>query len=56
MYECKGMNGNEFLRKIKKLARRRSLAVVFLPDKGNGRHGRVYFGVRFTTIAVITVP
>jgi mRNA interferase HicA len=50
MSEHGGVNGNEFLRKIKKLARRRSLAVVFLPGKGNGSHGRVYFGDRFTTV------
>jgi mRNA interferase HicA len=24
--------------------------VVFLPDRGNGSHGRVYFGDRFTTV------
>lgn len=44
------MNGNELLRKIKKLARRRGLTVVLLQDKGNGSHGRVYLGDRFTTI------
>lgn len=50
MYECESVNGNELLRKIKRLARRRGLAVVFLPDKGNGSHDRVYFGDRFTTV------
>lgn len=44
------VNGSEFLRKLKKLARRRGLAVVLVPDKGNGSHGRVYFGDQFTTI------
>ena len=50
MYDPVVVNGNEFLRKIKKLARLRGLAVEFLPDKGNGSHGRVYFGDRFTTV------
>ena len=50
MYDPEAVNGNEFLRKIKKLARRRGLTVVFLPDRGNGSHGRVYFGDRFTTV------
>jgi mRNA interferase HicA len=26
---------------------------VFLPDRGNGSHGRVYFGDRFTTIKAL---
>ena len=50
MSEHEAVNGNEFLRKIKKLARRRGLTVVFLPDKGNGSHDRVYFGDRYTTV------
>lgn len=50
MYDPEAVNGSEFLRKIKKLARRRGLAVVFLPDRGNGSHGRVYFGDRYTTV------
>jgi mRNA interferase HicA len=50
LYEHESVNGNEFLRKIKKLARRRGLTVVFLPDRGNGSHGRVYFGDRFTIL------
>jgi len=44
------VNGSEFLRKIKRLARRRGLAVVIVPDKGHGSHGRLYFGDRFTTV------
>jgi hypothetical protein len=24
--------------------------VVLLPDRGNGSHGRVYFGDRYTTV------
>ena len=44
------MNGNEFLAKIKKLARRRAVAVSFDQGHGKGSHGRLYFGDRFTTL------
>jgi len=44
------VNGNELLRKIKKLARRRGLKVALFPDQGYGSHGRLYFGDRFTTV------
>ena len=44
------MNGGEFLRRLKRLSRRRGVQVAYLPDKGNGSHGRVWFGDRFTTL------
>jgi predicted RNA binding protein YcfA (HicA-like mRNA interferase family) len=44
------MNGNEFERKIKKLGRRRGIAVAFDRGHGKGSHGRLYYGNRFTTL------
>ncbi len=44
------MNGSEFERKIKKLGRKRGIAVVFDAGHGKGSHGRLYFGNRFTTL------
>ncbi len=44
------MNGDEFLRKVKKLAKRNQVAYVFIPAKGKGSHGRAYYGSAFTTV------
>lgn len=44
------MNGSEFERKIKKLGRKRGVAVAFDPGHGKGSHGRLYYGNRFTTL------
>jgi mRNA interferase HicA len=44
------MNGNEFERKIKKLGRKRGIAVAFDPGHGKGSHGRLYYGNQFTTL------
>ena len=42
--------GNEFERKIKKIGRRRGIAVSFGKGHGKGSHGRLYYGSRFTTL------
>jgi mRNA interferase HicA len=44
------MTGNEFQRRIKKLGRRRGIAVSFDRGPGKGSHGRLYYGNRFTTL------
>jgi hypothetical protein len=44
------MNGNEFERKIKRLGRKREIAVVFDRGHGKGSHGRLYYGDQFTTL------
>lgn len=43
-------NGHEFERKLKKLGRRRGIAVSFDSGHGKGSHGRLYYGGRFTTL------
>ncbi len=45
-----GKNGNEFIRKVRRLARRDGVVVVHEAAKGKGSHGRLYYASRFTTI------
>ena len=44
------MNGAEFERKVRKLARSRGVRCSFDSGHGKGSHGRLYFGDRFTTL------
>jgi mRNA interferase HicA len=44
------VTGNELERRIKKLGRRRRVAVSFDGGHGKGSHGRLYYGGRFTTL------
>jgi len=44
------MNGHEFERKIKRIGRKRGVAVAFDSSHGKGSHGRLYYGARFTTL------
>ena len=44
------MTGDEFYRKIKKLGRQRGVEVSFDSGHGQGSHGRLYYGLRFTTL------
>jgi len=44
------VNGNEFLRRLKRLGGRRGVAVSFDPSHGDGSHGRVYYGAAFATL------
>jgi mRNA interferase HicA len=44
------VNGNEFLRRLKKLGKRVGIRVYFDPTHGDGSHGRVYYGTAFTTL------
>jgi mRNA interferase HicA len=44
------MNGGEFERRIRKIGRKRGVPVSFDAGHGNGSHGRLYYGSRFTTL------
>ena len=44
------MNGNEFVKRIKRLGKERNIAVRFKPRKGKGSHGRSHYGDHFTTV------
>lgn len=44
------MNGHEFERLLRKLARRNGVTAYFEAGRGKGSHGRLYYGNRFTTL------
>jgi hypothetical protein len=44
------VKGAEFERRLRKVARRKKVACLFLADKGKGSYGRLYFGEEFTTL------
>lgn len=44
------MTGDEFVGRVRRLGRRRGVAVRFDSRKGKGGHGRLYYGDRFTTM------
>ena len=46
----KTVKGVEFERRVQRLARHRNIACAFVGDKGQGSHGRLYFGEEFTTL------
>lgn len=43
------MNGNEFIKRLNRLGKRRSVSVRY-EAHGKGSHGRIYFGERFATL------
>jgi mRNA interferase HicA len=44
------LKGGEFLRKVKKFARRNGLACHWMPARGLGSHGTVCVGERMTVV------
>ena len=44
------MNGSEFEKKIKRLARKNGVLTSFDSGHGKGSHGRLYYNGRFTTL------
>ena len=46
----RGMTGSEFVRRVRRLGRQRSVPVHFDSRRGKGSHGRLYYGERFTTV------
>ena len=44
------VKGSEFLRKAKRLARRRKLTFRWVPERGSGSHGTLYFGSELTVV------
>jgi mRNA interferase HicA len=44
------MKGNEFIRKVRKLGRRRGVTVAFVPERGKGSHGTLYYGDKLTIV------
>jgi mRNA interferase HicA len=50
MSDTSPMNGNELLRRLKKVAREKSLILGVVRERGKGSHGTLYLGDRFTVI------
>jgi len=44
------MNGNELLKRLKKIAKERNLSVKVITERGKGSHGTLYFGDKYTII------
>lgn len=50
MSETVRMKGNEFIRKIKKLAKKRGIEAYVDKKRGKGSHVTLYFGERITIV------
>ena len=46
----KTVNGNEFIKTIKKIGKRNSVTVRFTSQRGKGSHGTLFYGVQFTVV------
>ncbi len=44
------MRGTEFVRRVRKLGRKRGILVELQAERGKGSHGTLYFGERFTIV------
>jgi len=44
------VRGSEFLRKIQDLAKTTGTKVTFIPQRGKGSHGTLYYGDKRTTV------
>lgn len=44
------MKGSEFVRKVKKVGRKRGVVVYFESERGKGSHGTLYYGDRLTIV------
>lgn len=44
------MTGNEFIRKVRSLGRQRGIKVAFVPERGKGGHGTLYYGDKVTIV------
>ncbi|MEO5369764.1 MAG: type II toxin-antitoxin system HicA family toxin [Magnetococcus sp. DMHC-1] len=44
------MNGNEFIKKIRRYGKKNALAVTLVQKRGKGSHSLLYLGTKRTTI------
>ena len=44
------MKGREFVARVRRLGRKRGVAVAFDPEHGKGSHGTLRYGTRSTTV------
>ncbi|WP_419848791.1 hypothetical protein [Candidatus Poriferisocius sp.] len=50
MYDTASINGSEFVRRVRRHARKTGQEFHFDAAHGKGSHGRLYIGERFTTV------
>jgi mRNA interferase HicA len=50
MPDTESVKGAEFIRRVRKLGRRREVAVNWVPERGKGSHGTLYYSGRFTVV------
>ena len=50
MSEIGIMTGNEFIRRVRRLGRKKGIPVEFVARRGKGSHGTLYYGARFTIV------
>ena len=50
MYDAESMNGNELLKKLKKIAKERKINLKLVKSHGKGSHGTLHFGGKKTTM------
>ncbi|MDP2999400.1 MAG: hypothetical protein Q8N47_18070 [Bryobacterales bacterium] len=44
------MRGSEFIRKIKRLGRKRNVTVLLRPERGKGSHATLYYGSKYAVM------
>jgi mRNA interferase HicA len=52
--DTKRVRGSEFVRRIHKLGRKQGVLVEWLPERGKGSHGTLYYGRRLTVVQHVT--
>jgi mRNA interferase HicA len=50
VFDNDDVRGSEFLRKLRKTAKKRQLSYRWSPERGVGSHGTVYLGERFAVV------
>lgn len=50
MYDIQNMNGNELLKKLRKIAKERKINLELVKSHGKGSHGTLHFGGNKTTM------
>lgn len=50
MFDNPNVKGSEFLRKVKAFAGRSEVSFRWVPERGSGSHGTLYFGERLTVV------
>lgn len=44
------VKGSEFLRRVNDLGKRTGIQVSYVPQRGKGSHGTLYYGDKFTVV------